>query len=97
MLPMTWISTCMPRLQRRTVTRRQSAICSVRFQLSGIFIDGANDRLYVADQAGNAVAVYDHASTLNGPITANRAVQGAATHLSGPGERSGGWSGTSWW
>lgn len=55
------------------------------FQLSGIFIDGANDRLYVADQGGNAVAVYDHASTLNGPITANRAVQGAATLLSGPG------------
>jgi hypothetical protein len=59
---------------------------SVAFQLSGIFIDGANDRLYVADQAGNAVAVYDHASTLNGPITANRAVQGTNnTHLSGPG------------
>ena len=58
---------------------------SVNFQLSGIYIDGANDRLYVADSAGNSVAVYDHASTLNGPITANRAVQGAATHLSGPG------------
>ena len=59
---------------------------SVRFQLSGIFIDGANDRLYVADQAGNAVAIYDHASTLNGPITANRAVQGVNnTHLSDPG------------
>lgn len=59
---------------------------SVKFQLSGIYIDGANDRLYVADQAGNAVAVYDHASTLNGPITANRAVQGVNnTHLSGPG------------
>lgn len=59
---------------------------SVIFQLSGIFIDGANDRLYVADSNGNSVAVYDHASTLaSGPITANRAVQGAATHLSGPG------------
>jgi hypothetical protein len=61
---------------------------SVNFQLSGIFIDGANDRLYVADSAGNAVAVYDHASTLaSGLITANRAVQGPNnTHLSGPGE-----------
>jgi sugar lactone lactonase YvrE len=58
---------------------------TVPFQLSGIFIDGANDRLYVADQAGNAVAIYDHASTLNGAITANRAVQGTATQLSGPG------------
>jgi hypothetical protein len=59
---------------------------SVPFAVSAIFIDGANDRLYVADQAGNAIAVYDHASTLNGPITANRAVQGVNnTHLSNPG------------
>jgi hypothetical protein len=59
---------------------------SVPFAVSGIFVDGTNDRLYVADQAGNAIAVYDHASTLNGPITANRAVQGATnTHLSNPG------------
>ncbi len=59
---------------------------SVPFAVSAIFIDGTNDRLYVADQAGNAIAVYDHASTLNGPITANRAVQGATnTHLSNPG------------
>jgi hypothetical protein len=59
---------------------------SVPFAVSGIFVDGTNDRLYVADQAGNAIAVYDHASTLNGPITANRAVQGVTnTHLSNPG------------
>jgi len=59
---------------------------SVPFAVSAIFIDGTNDRLYVADQAGNAIAVYDHASTLNGPITANRAIQGATnTHLSNPG------------
>jgi sugar lactone lactonase YvrE len=71
-----------------TVNGNQAPVrdLTVPFQLSGIFIDAANDRLYVADQAGNAVAVYDHASTLNGPITANRAVQGATnTHLSGPG------------
>ena len=59
---------------------------SVPFAVSAIFIDGANDRLYVADQAGNAIAVYDHASTLNGAVSANRAVQGATnTHLSNPG------------
>ena len=59
---------------------------TVPFAVSAIFIDGANDRLYVADQSGNAIAVYDHASTLNGPITANRAVQGATnTRLSNPG------------
>jgi hypothetical protein len=72
-----------------TVNGNQAPVrdLSVNFQLSGIFIDGANDRLYVADQAGNAVAVYDHASTLaSGLITANRAVQGPTnTHLSGPG------------
>jgi hypothetical protein len=71
-----------------TVNNDQAPVreLTTNFQLSGIFIDGANDRLYVADQAGNAVAVYDHASTLNGPITANRAVQGPTnTHLSGPG------------
>ena len=58
---------------------------TVPFQPSGIFIDGTSDRLYVADQLGNAIGVYDHASTLNGPITATRAVQGASTNLSGPG------------
>ncbi len=59
---------------------------SVPFAVSAIFIDGTNDRLYVADQAGNAIAVYDHASTLNGPISATRAVQGVNnTHLSNPG------------
>ena len=56
------------------------------FAVSAIFIDGANDRLFAADQTGNAIAVYDHASTLpSGSIAANRAVQGAATHLSNPG------------
>jgi hypothetical protein len=71
-----------------TVNNNQAPVrdLTVPFQLSGIFIDAASDRLYVADQAGNSVAVYDHARTLNGPITANRAIQGPTnTHLSGPG------------
>lgn len=56
------------------------------FAVSAIFIDGTNDRLFAADQSGNAIAVYDHASTLpSGSIAATRAVQGAATHLSNPG------------
>jgi hypothetical protein len=61
---------------------------TVPFAVSGIFIDGPNDRLYLADQGGNAIAVYDHASTLAAgpPIVANRAVQGTTnTHLSNPG------------
>jgi 6-phosphogluconolactonase (cycloisomerase 2 family) len=55
------------------------------FAVSTIFIDAANDRLYVADQAANAVHIYDGASTLNGAASANRTVQGAATHLANPG------------
>lgn len=55
------------------------------FAVSAIFIDATNDRLYAADQAGNAIHVYDNASTLNGSVSANRTIQGAATHLATPG------------
>jgi hypothetical protein len=58
---------------------------NMAFAVSAVFIDSANDRLYAADQAGNAIAVFDSASTLNGPVTANRTIQGAATHLANPG------------
>ncbi|HMC30567.1 MAG TPA: hypothetical protein VKL99_07000 [Candidatus Angelobacter sp.] len=55
------------------------------FAVSAIFIDGANDRLYVANQVGNAIDVYDNASTLAaGAITASRTLQGASTHLGAP-------------
>jgi hypothetical protein len=59
------------------------------FAVSAIFIDATNDRLFLADQLGNSVAIYDHASTLTntvaGNIVANRAIQGANTRLSRPG------------
>jgi hypothetical protein len=55
------------------------------FAVSAIFIDATNDRLFVADQAADGVAIFDNASTLNGPITPNRVIQGAATHLATPG------------
>jgi sugar lactone lactonase YvrE len=55
------------------------------FAVSAIFIDGTNDRLFVADQAGQAINVYDNISTVAaGPITANRTIQGASTHLGAP-------------
>lgn len=55
------------------------------FSTLAVFIDGGNDRLFVADPAGNSIAVYDNASTLtSGAITASRTVQGAATHLNVP-------------
>ncbi|HEY2499676.1 MAG TPA: hypothetical protein VGK24_21660 [Candidatus Angelobacter sp.] len=54
--------------------------------VSSIFIDAANDRLYAADSAGNAIDIYDNASTLvTGAITASRTITGASTHLSNPG------------
>jgi hypothetical protein len=56
------------------------------FAVSAILNDGPNDRLYVADQIGNAIHVYDNASALaSGPITASRTLVGTNTHLSNPG------------
>lgn len=57
----------------------------VSFSISAIFIDAPNDTLYVADTVNNAIHVYNSASTLDGPVTANRTIQGAATHLANPG------------
>ena len=54
------------------------------FAVSAIFIDATNNRLFVADQAADAIAIFDNASTLNGPVKATRVVQGAATHLAVP-------------
>jgi hypothetical protein len=54
------------------------------FAVSAIFIDAANNRLFVADQAADAVAIFDNASTLNGTVTPTRVLQGAATHLAVP-------------
>jgi len=53
--------------------------------VSAIFVDSANDRLYAAQQTANAILIFDSASTLNGTVTANRTIQGAATHLANPG------------
>jgi hypothetical protein len=54
------------------------------FAVSAIFLDATNNRLFVADQAGDAVAIFDNASTLNGNVTPTRVVQGTATHLAVP-------------
>jgi len=54
------------------------------FTVSAIFLDSTNNRLFVADQAADAIAIFDNASTLNGPVKATRVVQGAATHLAVP-------------
>jgi hypothetical protein len=54
------------------------------FTVSAIFLDATNNRLFVADQAADAIAIFDNASTLNGTVTANRVVQGTGTHLAVP-------------
>ena len=55
------------------------------FGVSAVLIDSVNDRLYAADQSGNAINVYDNASGLAaGTITASRTINGANTHLGGP-------------
>ncbi len=54
------------------------------FTAFAVFDDAANDRLYVADGAGNAIDAYDSASTLNGAVAASRIVSGAATLLATP-------------
>jgi hypothetical protein len=56
----------------------------VGFVASAIFFDQANDRLFVADETGNTVRVYDGLSLLNGAVAANRIISGAATLLNKP-------------
>jgi hypothetical protein len=49
-----------------------------------LFLDGPNDRLYVANQGGSSILVFDNASTLNGNITPARVISGNATLLVAP-------------
>lgn len=58
---------------------------SLGFTASGIFLDSAHDRLYVSDSANSAIHIYDGASSLDGAVTSNRTLSGAATHLVNPG------------
>lgn len=54
------------------------------FLISALFIDGANDRLYLADPATNTIDVYDGASGLNNTVAATRTLRGASTQLNQP-------------
>jgi hypothetical protein len=58
---------------------------TVSFAVSAIFIDSTNDRLYVANQAGNSIEVYNTASTQDGPPTVARTLQGVNTLMFNPG------------
>jgi hypothetical protein len=51
---------------------------------AAVFVDVANDRLFVADLDG-AIAIYDNASTLpTGAITPSRSIAGSNTQLANP-------------
>src|SRR5205807_2588728 len=56
----------------------------VGFIASAVFLDQANDRLFVADSTGNAIHIYDGVSLLNNAVAANRIISGAATQLNKP-------------
>src|SRR5579859_1875747 len=63
------------------------AISGANTQLSApqqLFLDGPNDRLYVANQGGSSILVFDGASIANGNVTPTRVIAGAATHLTAP-------------
>jgi hypothetical protein len=57
---------------------------SLTFNVSAIFVDSVNDRLFVADITSNAVQVFDSASTLNNVVSANRIISGGTTQLNQP-------------
>lgn len=55
------------------------------FNVAGMLLDAANDRLYLSDGANNAINIYDSASTLTGSVlSASRRINGANTNLASP-------------
>lgn len=57
---------------------------ALTFAPQAIFVDAANNRMYVADPAGNQIVVFDAVSTLNGGVVASRTISGAGTQLAAP-------------
>ena len=60
---------------------------SPAFNVSGIFLDAATDRLFVSDATtgAEAIKVFDNASSLNNSVTAVRTIAGGNTQLGQPG------------
>lgn len=54
---------------------------AVPYAVSGIAVDPANNRLFVADSTDSVINIYDAASTLNGAVTPSRTIGGPLTHL----------------
>ena len=49
-----------------------------------VFVDVTTNRLYVANELGNAILVFNNASTANGDIAPTRTISGAATTFNFP-------------
>jgi hypothetical protein len=49
-----------------------------------LLMDVASNRLYVANQGGSSILVFDNVSTLNGDIRPTRVISGSATGLASP-------------
>ena len=60
---------------------------SPAFNINGIFLEAATDRLFVSDATigADAVKVFDNASSLNGSVAAARTITGGNTQLGQPG------------
>src|ERR1700679_1931204 len=52
--------------------------------LQRLVVDTAADRLYVVNQGGKSILIFDNASTLTGSVTPTRAIAGAATGFVSP-------------
>ncbi len=50
----------------------------------GLWLDAANDRLYVSDTGAHQVLVFNSASTINGDVAPSRIIAGANTAFDGP-------------
>jgi hypothetical protein len=57
---------------------------AVGFSADAILVDSSGDRMFLVDGTGNAINVYDSASTLNHVASPNRAISGSQTQLSAP-------------
>jgi DNA-binding beta-propeller fold protein YncE len=65
----------------RTITNTAPTLLSLP---TSIYLDVANDRLYIASSGNDAILIYDNASTVSGDIAPDRELVGAATTISGP-------------
>ena len=61
-------------------------IITPAFSAGGIALDANNDRLFVTDLTNNGIAVFDHASTVNGAAVPDREITSTTGPLSQPGE-----------